>query len=244
MPQEPIINDVAGIKPYGEALKVTVEKSLETAQTFLYALCRPAAEEVGLLLRDRVRDWRATNLSRIANKAHGLISITEDGAQLRAPPRIVHELMEHGSWCEDEQLQQMWAGLLATSCSPDGKDESNLLFMDILKRLSSVEAKFIEHVCKKVKLRLDRKGYLAAPPLDISIEEILSVTGWSDKTLARAHLNHLTSLGLLADQPDINFGKQPLFPWVQAQSLALHFYVRCTGSLKTPEQFFGVKQVQ
>src|SRR5688500_7999823 len=93
--------DVFGIQPIAKAVETTVEKTLETAQTFLFELCRPAAAEAGLLLRDKVRVWRAKNLASIANEAKRIIQITSEGVQLQAPPRIVHEVMEHGSWCED-----------------------------------------------------------------------------------------------------------------------------------------------
>ncbi len=232
-------NDVLGIAPYGEALKVAVEKSFETAQTFLYDLCRPAAAEVGLLMRDHVRIWRATNLAKISNKARDLISVTEEGVNLRSPPRIVHEVVENGSWCEDEQLQQMWAGLLATSCTPDGKDESNLLFIDILKRLSSAEAKLIDYVCKETEVKPNKNGILFASPVDISIADIGVLTGWSDKTLAQAHLGHLISLGLLKAQPQVSFGGKMYIPWIQSEQLALQFYVRCNGSMKSPDNFFS-----
>src|SRR5688572_14259926 len=128
--QKPL--DVLGLAPYGEAIKIGVEKSLETAQQILYDICRPAAAEVGLLLRDQFRVFRAKNIAKIANKLPEFVSISADGIQLKAPPRLIAEVIESGSWCEDEQLQNMWAGLIAASCTTEGRDETNLLFTDLL----------------------------------------------------------------------------------------------------------------
>lgn len=44
----PEMNDIFGIKPYGEALKITVEKSAHGVGKFLSAICMAAATEFGL----------------------------------------------------------------------------------------------------------------------------------------------------------------------------------------------------
>jgi Protein of unknown function (DUF2806). len=230
--------DLLGLAPYGEAVKSATDKTFETAQAFLYALCRPAAEEAGLLFRDQIRFWRAKNLARIAEKAQAFTTVTPEGLQLQAPPRVVHEIIEHGSWCEQEELQSMWAGLLASSCTKDGVDDSSLPFIDILKRITSAEAKLIEHVCKNSIVDASPSGVLRGRSVDLSLEQIQAITGWKDKTLAQACIEHLVSLGLLKEQPAIFFNGTPKVPWIQPEPLTLHFYVRCCGSRIATKQFF------
>jgi hypothetical protein len=61
--------DVLGIKPLAEAINTVIKGTVDGAAVFLGRICLPAAEEFGLLLRDRVSHWRRQNLIRIAEKA-------------------------------------------------------------------------------------------------------------------------------------------------------------------------------
>ena len=230
--EKPVANDLLGVAPYGEAIKIAVEKAAETAQTFLYAICKPAADEFGLLLRDRVRVWRVRNLAGVVNKAKELVPPNTDGVQLQAHPRIVAEIVENGSWCEDEELQRMWAGLLASACNEDGTDESNLLFSDVLKRLTSPEARLVSHVC----CWWGRERWKAA--YGLSLDEIATVTGLH-KTVVEYHLGHLDSLGLLDGSHTVRRkGEDKSVPSVRPKRLALHLFVRCKGWRGSPEEYF------
>lgn len=238
-------SDLLGLAPYGEAIKIAVEKSFEMAQAFLNDLCRPATAEIGLLLRDQVRVWRANNFVRIALKAKSFIEIDSQGVQLKAPPRAVFEIMEHGSWCEDEQLQNLWAGLLASSCTADGNDDSNLMHLDILRRLSKGEAKLLEHCCKFSPKRMGDGGFIEAASYGYSIDEVVEITSCPDAATASAMLNHLVSLGLLRGGGFVTTtiqktmgDKKVQVPMIIPEQLGLHFYVRCNGSRKSPTEFF------
>jgi hypothetical protein len=50
-------------------LDTTTKGIIEGAGAFLSKVCLPAAEEMGLLFRDRVSYWRALNLAKILKKA-------------------------------------------------------------------------------------------------------------------------------------------------------------------------------
>lgn len=225
--------DLLGIAPFGEALKIVAEKGADTAQQFLFEICKPAAAEFGLFFRDNVRAWRAKNLMNIANKARELVTINADGVQLRAHPRIVAEIIESGSWCDDEELQKMWAGLLASSCSDEGRDESNLLFTDLLKRLTSPEAHLLRHVCSW----WGREG--GSTLYGLTHDEITEITGLRGDTVIEYHLGHFESLGLIDGSYTVKLkGGDRSLPNVKPEMLALHLFVRCEGWRGTPEDFF------
>lgn len=251
------MNDLLGIAPYGEAVKegakqtgeiakCITEKSLETAQQLFNDLCQPAAAEVGLLLRDQVRAWRANNLANIASKALKYLTVTADGLQLKAPPRLVAEIIESGSLCDDEGLQTMWAGLLASSLTLEGKDDFNLIFTSILKQLTSIEAKFIEHVCLCSSKALSNDkiviyGYL------VSFTEAQLLLCCEDTSTAEAHLGRLRSLGLIGGP---GLGTRAMIseglytgqhgPIITPETLALAFYARCKGSRGSLREFYNV----
>ena len=51
--------DLLGIKGLSDSVKATTQGLLDGAAAFLSRVCLPAAEEFGLVLRDRVSAWRA-----------------------------------------------------------------------------------------------------------------------------------------------------------------------------------------
>src|SRR5438552_9230450 len=146
--------DVLGIKPVGEAITTAVKGTVDGAAAFLSRICLPAAEEFGLLLRDRVSHWRTQNLIKIAEKTERKLGPTPDAAHMHAHPRLVHLTLENGSWADTDELQEMWAGLLASACTIDGKDESNLIFVNLLSQLTSIQVKVLNYGCENSEKRV------------------------------------------------------------------------------------------
>jgi hypothetical protein len=107
--------DVLGIRPVGKAVEKVTAGAVDGAGAFLSRICLPAAEEFGLLLRDRVHNWRTQNLLAITQKAEQNLQSSGDG--VHASPRLVNRFLEEGSWVEDSEVQEMWAGLLSSSCT-------------------------------------------------------------------------------------------------------------------------------
>ncbi|MEO0375326.1 MAG: hypothetical protein AAF329_12025, partial [Cyanobacteria bacterium P01_A01_bin.17] len=111
--------DILGIKPVSDSIN-TVTTSITTgAAEFLSRICLPAAEEFGLLLRDRVSHWRAVNAAKIAAKAKPLVSALPESDRYRAHPRLVAQIIEQGSWTDCDEVQNMWAGILASIVHED-----------------------------------------------------------------------------------------------------------------------------
>jgi hypothetical protein len=130
------ISDLLGAKPIAESIHALTEASVKGSSAFLSRICLPAAKEVGLLLRDHVREWRADHANKIVAKAESLVSNQADFDKLQAHPRLVAKIIEQGSWADSDEVQNMWAGLLASSCAIDGFDDSNLIFVDLLSQIT------------------------------------------------------------------------------------------------------------
>src|SRR5262245_35043001 len=116
--------DVLGIKSYGNAIKIATQGAVDGASAVLSRICLPVAEELGLLFRDRVSHWRAIQAAKIVEKADSKLRSQPNFEQKHAHPRLVGAIVEHGSWTDADSVQEMWAGLLASSCTEDGRDES------------------------------------------------------------------------------------------------------------------------
>ncbi len=61
--------DILGIKPIADSVNTVTKGTVDGASAFLSRICLPAAEEFGLLLRDKVSAWRSNNAIAIAHKA-------------------------------------------------------------------------------------------------------------------------------------------------------------------------------
>ena len=133
--------DLLGIKGLSDSVKIATQGLLDGASAFLSRVCLPAAEEFGLALRDRVSAWRARNAARMLNRANSVYLSNNPRSTDRLSPRLAHIAIEEASWIDDDQVQEMWSGLLASSTSPDGQSDENLVFMNLLKQLSSLEVR-------------------------------------------------------------------------------------------------------
>ena len=227
--------DLLGLAPYGEAIKVVAQASVDGLGAVLGRICLPAAEEVGLAFRDRVAGWRKRNATLIALKADQLLA----GAPgLHAHPRSVLQIVEHGSLTDDAELQEMWAGLLASSCSADGQDESNLIFIGLLSGLTSSQVRMLNDVCEKSNKRLTSAGWLMADREIYTAGRLVELTGISDFHRIDRELDHLRSLGLLGERAGFLVNAQDKIADLTPTTLGLQMFARCCGSRESPEAFF------
>ena len=135
----------------------------------------------------------------------------------------------------------MWGGLLASSCSEDGKDESNLMFVNLLRQLTRSQARIVKYACERAQKTVSY-GLIWAPKdsLLLKRQELYDIAGVTDINQLDRELDHLRSLDLIAgglslsDSDVANISPRPL---------ALHLYVRCQGSRAPPTEFFGLKEV-
>lgn len=228
--------DILGIKPVGEAVNSVVKGTVDGAAAFLSRICLPAAEEFGLLLRDKVSHWRTANLIKISQKAEKKLKATPDSEERHAHPRLVHLTLENGSWADSNEFQEMWAGLLASSCTKDGRDESNLIFINLLSQLTSIQVRVLNYSCEKSEKSITIGGWLHTKELHIPLEELQTVTGIEDFHRLDRELDHLRSLELITS----GFDPDSTIAEIAPTTLALHLYVRCQGSLQSPVDFFGL----
>lgn len=232
--------DYLGIAPYGEALNTVAKEAMAGAGAFLGRICLPAAEEFGLLLQDKVAGWRKKNTTQIVNKAEEILSSASEEKNLHAHPRLVGKIMNEGSWADDEKVQDMWAGLLASSCTKDGKDETNLIFMNLLSQITSVEARILNYACESSKKELTLAGWLHANHLQIELKQLQELAATNDFHRLDRELDHLRVLGLI----DIAGGFNPhsTSANITPSALALQMYVRCRGFAGSPVKYFGLEE--
>jgi hypothetical protein len=153
-------------------------------------------------------------------------------------PRIICSTIEQGSWTDNDLVQDYWAGILASSCTQDGKDESNLIFINLLSQLTSSEAKIIGYICNNSKPSVSLAGWIHVHlDLNIEAEELKNITELNDIHQIDRELDHLRSLGLIHN----GFNPHGTNAIVTPTPLCLNFYVRCQGYVGTAIDYFDAQ---
>jgi hypothetical protein len=235
--------DILGIKPVADAINTVTESSVKGAGNFLSLICLPAAEEFGLLLKDKVSHWRAKNAVDIVNKTQKLIENNKQNStslDSNLHPRVICSVIENASWSDNDFMQNFWAGLLASSCLSNREDESNLIFISLLKELTTNQAKLIEHICQKIEV-IHRHGFIASRrPLFMTVKELQDVSGLQEFYRLDLELDRLRSLELISTgfNLEASINKADVTP----TAICLQLYVRCQGYIGSPIDYFGITE--
>jgi hypothetical protein len=206
-------------------------------EAVLGRVCLPAAEELGLHFRGKVSRWRAQNVEATLIKATPLLEAAAQAGRI-APPRLVVRALNDASWADTGEVQELWAGLLASSCSNDGGDESNWIFICLLEQLTSLQVLVVKHACENAEVSM-ANGLFRAQGLFKTATARSGLTRCQDVHRIDRELDHLRELGLITSGFN-GFGPD-LVAEIQPTALALHLYVRAQGSLETPIDYFRIK---
>src|SRR5262245_22419750 len=108
---------------------------------FLQAVAGPAVKEIGEMLRDELRPYRAKRQKQLLEKTARMLQ--EAKAEVnQVPPKVFMKILDEGGLEDDETLHGLWATLLANSAAyPEAIIPA---FVDILGQLSTNDALILE----------------------------------------------------------------------------------------------------
>lgn len=95
------------------------------------------------LINDKIQFFRYNRQLRIAeeyNKKYG------NQPMKPIPPKFLIPILENGSLEEDDYLQDLWINLLGSFTSREYKEEKRIAYMEIIKSLSSLDAKILKEI--------------------------------------------------------------------------------------------------
>jgi hypothetical protein len=139
---------------FGDILK---SGPVDKAADLLHRLSGPMFDEIGAILADKVRVYRAKNLVSTVRKTERILR--EAGLPMNAvPTRLLLPIIESSSVENSNTLQEMWAGLLATASHLT--DSVSPSFIETLKQLTPDEARHLELILQE-SLRFYNKEHLA-----------------------------------------------------------------------------------
>jgi len=228
--------DLLGLAPYGEAINTAVKKSFKGIEGFLSSVCMPALGELGLMLKDNVRYWRLCNILKIIEKSQKKLEFTGEEIHIKAHPRVALGIIEHGSLIDDDEVQELWAGLFASACSETGQQDDNLIFVDLLKQLTFAEAKILKYSCENGKKIIHKNGLVSSERFSCHFHILSQITGITDLHNMDRQLDHLRSLELIPGGFSVN--SEELTAEISPTDLALNLYVRSQGFTKSTAEYW------
>lgn len=244
------IRDMLGIEPISEAGLEATKAAIKGVSSFLELVFKPGLEEIGYFIKDEVRLWRLNNILRTLEKAQGKMEFDGKNLNLTANARVGLNIMECCSEVDNEELQDLWAGLFASSCTPDGHDDSNMNFVDILRRMSSVEARIIDYACSNSKKYIYPNKLIIADRLFVSFNTLTRIAGTDNIYRLDSELDHMRSIELLNQGDALDgigggFTLSDSMPEanITPSALALNLYFKTHSTDISPREFWGDKLI-
>ena len=193
---------------------------------FLCRLCPSGSQEVIQSLAKGLDSARTESAICIAFGAEDLLAREPDAENRHAHPQIVADILKNGSWANDELSRQLWAGLLVSSCTVDGMDESNRSFVDLLVEVTTNQALILVRACREAK-----KALASGLPHKIIVtpEEIIRITGIFDLSRNATDVSYLYTFGLLEKAFDFTTYLPKDSIDITPSKLGLELFDRCLG---------------
>jgi hypothetical protein len=217
------------------AVLLTDEKSIlltfKTLHTilFLNRLCPGEANESIRLLGGELDASRTESALDIALRAEKLLASEPDAITMRALPRMVASILRQGSWAMDDVTKQLWAGLLAASCSVEGTDESGSAFVDPLIHLTPAQSRILVAACSKAMDSISEHEGLPMARIILTPEEMFRFTDTNDISRIAMDLAYLFHAELIEKLFDFtSYLPTESFDLTPAR-LGLDLYKHCKG---------------
>jgi hypothetical protein len=207
---------------------------------FLSRICPGEAKKVAQIFRDSMSNHKVENAVGVALGAENLLASRPGAPGMKANPRLALRILEDGSCTDEGWLQQYWGGLLLSSCSADGTDESTLRFVELLGELTTIPIRILTVVCTRAPKVLSESGSISALPLACRIEEMMAITGSRELQIER-DFDRLSWLGLI-EKRSVK-GAPTLLPSDEASitpsTLGMQLFACCNGHTGALQDFYA-----
>ena len=197
---------------------------------FLYRVCPSKEMETINVLTGELDEFRTRNMISIVLGAEKMLAASPDSEKMRADPQIVESILKDGSWGNDSLTPQLWAGLLASSCSLEGTDHSHKPFAELLVQMTPSQARILVEGCIRASKRswVQRGG--APATVVITPEEMVRITGNYDLYRGVTDVAYLNVHGLVQKNFDFStYGPKESFD-ITPTDLGLKLFMACRGS--------------
>ena len=208
--------------------------------SFLSQICPRGADEIAALLKGRLSNHKVANAIEIALKAQNLLKAEPATKRLHADAGVVVRILEDGSCTDEHWLKHFWGGLLAVSCTPNGKSELSKVLVDLFSKLTTYPVRILVVVCTRATKVMAESGLIFAKPLPCNMEELMQTTGSRGAQIHR-DLQRLFELGLLekggAGSPALLTSDEA---FLTPTSLGLQLFASCNGQRGSLREFYAL----
>ena len=177
---------------------------------FIGTIISPAAIGLGGLLGDEMKAWRAGNLERIAHKW------SRKRKRRGIHPEIIKQLpfretvavIDAASKEDDDDVQELWARLIANATNIDAQVEIKKMHIDLIKSLNGLEACILRAIFawhdndftdqimrKKWKAAMRRWPKLSSNQLRVSMQNLPRLVSESESHRLRYGYANLLTRG-------------------------------------------------
>ena len=194
-------------------------------------ICEPASVEIGLILRDKIRSHRLTNLSNVTEAFRGY-----KVENLSVNPKCLIPLIESASLEENTILQNMWAGLLASSCNKVA-DDDNFVYINLLKQLTVGQVKLINYVCEETPKECIKGLYIGKNTI-LETSKLFEIMETTNLEKVDRELDNLRYLGII--NGGYIYGKNPENANITMSPLGLTLHARCNGHRGSIGNYYNI----
>jgi len=196
------MNNDAVSSPSAEQFKAEQEKwkalqkvipITESAGQFIGKVVGPFTDELGGLLGDQMKAWRAANLDRLAQKWEKIREergLNESVAKT-LPFGDAYRTIDSVSKEDDPDIQDLWAQIICNATDTRSDVSMKRMYIDLLEKLSGIEAKILTYMFD----RYDDEKFYVSP--DSNSEKNKYVFEKIDAEEIRLSLQNLHRLGIL-----------------------------------------------
>jgi len=138
--------------PYEKAIEQTAKttgKALDFIRDGAHAVSRPIANVYGLLIGDHIEASRERNLDAIARKTKKILADRNLETTVPIPEQIAIPLLEFARGETRDEMQDLWARLLANTMDPARRDDVRPEFVRALERFHPIDALILEKMAEE-----------------------------------------------------------------------------------------------
>jgi hypothetical protein len=172
------------------------------------------------------------------DKAKGKLHFEDEELKIKAHPRVALAIIENGSLNDNDEVQEMWAGLFVSSCTRDGQEDENLIFVDLLKQLTVVEARILKYSCENARKIIYENGLIIGDHLTLDCKTLIEISGINEIHRLDRELDHLRSLQLIGSRISGGFNES-LIADISPTPLALNLYTKSQGHSADPALYWS-----
>jgi hypothetical protein len=108
------------------------------------------AIELGGVVNDWTKYFRYKNLLKIQDKVFDLHAKRKfEGKTIPIPPRYAIPLIQNASQEDDDDIQSLWAGLVANATDPNKRLNINKIYIEILSSLEPIDVQIMIYFSKQ-----------------------------------------------------------------------------------------------